>query len=397
MQGPASYKPSDKYTPGQTITITTRAAISLRDPSAAFSPGPRCSKKPFCAPVWPARRFRVRYPGFVLGSAHSPVLRQDASEPASGSLSKLHVSLVICTYNRADILQECLLAARQQSMAASEYEIIVVDNASSDGTRSVVERVAAEQNGATIHYLFCGELGISRARNAGARLARAPIVTYIDDDAIPNRDLLEQVVKAFEIHSDAGCIGGRIDIKLPSELPPWYCPSFDGYYSKFDLGFAEITRVSEVWQYPYGANVSFSRDALTRIHFFDTSMGSIGRDAAGGEDTDAACRIALAGFAIYYNPAAVVEHVIAPSRLYWRYIVDTARAGGNNWAFYQIKLLKRDKELGPDLIALGATCKQMALAGWEGSFGRFCFSYSKCVFHWVKMVRKIRYRLQEAS
>jgi len=341
--------------------------------------------------------FRLLSVSVFPGELFHPVSRQDAFEPASGSLYMLHVSLVICTYNRADILQECLLAALQQSMPASEYEIIVVDNASTDQTRCVVERMATEHNGATMHYLFCGEKGLSSARNAGAQVARAPIVTYIDDDAIPNRDLLEQIAKAFDLHSDAGCIGGRVEIKLPSELPPWYCPSFDGYYSKFDLGFTEVTRVSEVWQYPYGANISFSRDALERVHFFNTSLGRIGRDASGGEDIDVACRIALAGFAIYYNPVAVVEHVIAPSRLYWRYIVNSARAGGKNWAYYQMELLKRDKELGPDLVALCATCKQMALAAWEGSFGRFCFSYSKHVFCWAKIVRKIRYRLQEGS
>ncbi|HWQ57282.1 MAG TPA: glycosyltransferase [Bryobacteraceae bacterium] len=305
----------------------------------------------------------------------------------------LRVSLIICTYNRADILSRCLVAAREQTLSGSDYEIIVVDNASTDHTRAVVERfVSTAGKGAEVRYLFESAKGLSHARNAGAEAARSPTVTYIDDDAIAAPDLLERIDQVFKAHPDAGAVGGRIDLRLPGQLPWWYSDYFDGYYSKFDLKVVEVTRASEVWQYPFGANISLSRVALESVGGFNIRMGRIGRDCSGGEEIDACCRIAHAGYGIYYTPFASVEHVVFPSRLYWDHIAKTARAAGRNWAYYEFEVLKSGQELRPDILAFLSTCKQMVIRGAQRSFKDFCISYSQCLFYRAKIIRKLRYR-----
>lgn len=306
------------------------------------------------------------------------------------------ISLVVCTYNRADILSRCLLAATRQSLPASEYEVVVVDNASTDHTRALVERVSGA-SAATVRYLHHAVKGLSHARNAGACAARGPVITYIDDDAIAHPSLLDEIVRTFDEHPDAGSVGGRIDLSLPDSLPRWYSDFFDGYYSKFDLGLPQTTKVTEVWQYPFGANISFRKAVLEEIGYFNTAMGRVGRDSSGGEELDACCRLARRGHGIYYNPAAVVKHIILPSRLHWSHITNTASAAGRNWAYYELELLKHNWQIRPDVLAYLATCKQMFLAAAKRSLHQFCISYSQHIFYRSKISRKLRYHVQGAA
>lgn len=305
------------------------------------------------------------------------------------------ISIVLCTYNRADILPRCLLAATNQSLLPSEYDVVVVDNASTDHTRAIVERISVA-SAATVRYLYHPVKGLSNARNAGARAALAPVITYIDDDAIAHPLLLDEIVRTFDAHPDAGAVGGRIDLSLPNSLPKWYCCFFDGYYSKFDLGLPLTTKVTEVWQYPYGANISFRRAVLDEIGYFNTAMGRIGRDSSGGEELDACCRLARLGYGIWYNPAAVVQHIILPSRLHWSHISNTARAAGRNWAYYELELLKHKWTIRPEVAEYLATLKPMILAAARRSAQQFRMSYSQHIFYRSKILRKLRYLMQGA-
>ena len=303
------------------------------------------------------------------------------------------LSLVICTYNRADILPRCLNAACRQTMAASGYEIIVVDNASTDHTGQLVRQIAA-QAAVPVKYVYHPEKGVSHARNAGAKAALAPIVTYIDDDAIAAPDMVWQIVRTFEEYPRAGCVGGRIDICLPDRLPGWYSSFFDGYYSQFDLGAKNTFRVSELWQYPFGANISFRAEALQQIGYFNTALGRMGKDFAGGEEIDAAIRLSRAGFEIFYNPAVAVKHIILPTRIRWQHIAKSAVAAGRNWAYYEMELLEGKRTLTPDVLALLATIKEMATGVWKSPVTAVPIAYSKHLFIRSKLKRKLQYRLR---
>jgi glycosyltransferase involved in cell wall biosynthesis len=290
------------------------------------------------------------------------------------------ISLVICTFNRADILPRCLVAAISQSIAPEDYEVIVVDNASSDHTRAIALRFAG------VRYLYCGTRGLSAARNTGAAAARGEVVAYIDDDAIADRDLLKQILGVFEAHPDAGCAGGRIALSMPPKLPRWFRQEFAGYYSEFNPGGAETRKITEMWEYPYGANIAFRRDALEKAGYFSEKMGRVGRDQSGGEELDLECRLAQLGYAIYYNPHALVEHVIMPQRLTWSHIANTARAAGRNWAYYEVELWKKPVEIAGDCrMFVGALARMPDPRG-------FFVAYSQALFYRAKILRKLRYR-----
>ena len=289
------------------------------------------------------------------------------------------ISLIVCTYNRADILPRCLQAARAQTLHASEYEIIVVDNASVDNTRAIVEQWPE------IRYLYCPHRGLSQARNTGAHAATAPIVTYIDDDAIAEPDLLDQVLATFAAHADAGCVGGRIDIHLPAALPAWYSKHFAGYYSEFNPGYTGVQRVEELWEYPFGANVSYRLEALERIGYFNLNMGRVGKNTSGGEELDAEYRMAQAGYGIYYTPHARVEHIIMPDRLKWSHIANSARAAGKNWAYYELELMRVKWSVRGDVRMFIGTVARMI------NRENFHVAHSQNIFYRAKILRKLRY------
>jgi glycosyltransferase involved in cell wall biosynthesis len=305
----------------------------------------------------------------------------------------LRVSLVVCTFNRADILPRCLQAACGQTLLPSEYEVVVVDNGSTDSTAAIVKSFARRGCGAAIRYLYEPVKGLSHARNAGTRAARAPVVCYIDDDAIADPHLLFETVKVFDSYPDAGCAGGRIDLCLPPALPWWYSDLLAGYFSRFRLGFDHVTRVSEIGQYPFGANISFRKSALEAAGGFNASLGRIGKDFSGGEEIDAACKIARLGLGIYYTPFAAVKHCILPGRIRWEHIAKSAAAAGRNWAYYDIELFQK-KRIGPEGALLARTVWEAVDALLGRSLRHAVFAYSNYLFARSKLIRKIRYRLQ---
>lgn len=291
------------------------------------------------------------------------------------------ISLVICTYNREDILPRCLVAADSQSLAKEDYEIIVVDNASSDHTRDIVQRYPG------VRYLYCGTRGLSSARNTGLTAARSDLVAFIDDDAIAGRELLRELLNTFEANPDAGCVGGRIELILPPKLPAWYSKEFAGYYSAFDLGGGQPRRVSEMWEYPFGANVAYRKHAILEAGYFSEKLGRVGRNQSGGEELDLECRIAALDYGIYYNPRARVEHVIMPQRLRWSHIANSARAAGRNWAYYEVELWKKPAPMRGDVrLFVGALAR---LGHRDG----FHLAYSQSLFYAAKISRKLRYRI----
>ena len=293
----------------------------------------------------------------------------------------LRISLIVCTFQRADILPRCLIAATSQTLAPSSYEVIVMDNGSTDHTRAIVERFPE------VRYLYCPFRGLSQARNAGAEAARAPFVTYIDDDAIAAPDLLEQVLAVFDNARDAACVGGRIDITMPPNLPDWYSEHFAGYFSALQLRYTSAQRLFDLMEFPFGANVSFRREALERAGGFNIKLGRVGKDTAGGEELDLEYRLAAAGCGVYYSPHARVNHVIMPDRVQWSHIANSARAAGKNWAYYEQELMQLKWTVRSDLRMLAGAITRMV------NRENFYLAYSQSIFYRSKILRKLRYAI----
>jgi glycosyltransferase involved in cell wall biosynthesis len=134
----------------------------------------------------------------------------------------MDVSIVVPTFNRADRLSMLLADLVDQQADGLRYEVLVVDNGSSDGTAAIVEQRAAVD--ARVRYLLERRPGASCARNTGIAAATAPILAFIDDDVRPRADWVASLHRAFAADPALDCLGGRIEPRWPCAPPRWLTP-----------------------------------------------------------------------------------------------------------------------------------------------------------------------------
>lgn len=252
------------------------------------------------------------------------------------------VSVIICTFNRADLLARALLAFRGQEGAA-EAEIIVVDNASGDHTPRVVQR-CTEFLRPTLPVITVHEpvQGLSRARNAGLAAARGDIFAFLDDDARPATGWLRAIAEVFATVPGAAAAGGPIEPDFQAPRPDWLGTEVEGYYSILDLGTQTIEFPRKYL--PFGANMAVRRRALGDARFSE-SLGRTGNNLASGEEFDVLSRLRAQGGKIVYAPAMRVHHVIPAERLCTGWLFARSRAGGVSLALAAVRPMERARLL----------------------------------------------------
>lgn len=230
----------------------------------------------------------------------------------------MDVSVVLCTYNRASSLSRTLSSLRAMRIPVGlDWEVVVVDNNSSDGTADVVDGFI-RLDPAHFRYAHEARQGKSFALNTGIGLARGGILAFTDDDVTVDPFWLARTVKAFEAHDCIG-IGGRIVDVWSSDKPAWY--NTEGPYGlmsavvRFELGDAPRPLAVP----PFGANMAFTREVFSRFGVFDTSLGPTAGSELRGEDSEFARRLLKAGERLYYVPDAIVYHPVEEFRQSKRY------------------------------------------------------------------------------
>jgi glycosyltransferase involved in cell wall biosynthesis len=235
-------------------------------------------------------------------------------------VSNIYISAIVCTHNRSELLSRSIECLINQTFDKSRYEIIVVDNASTDNTRQVCDRFIEYSN---FNYLYEPVTGLSIARNTGIAHAKGEIVAFIDDDAFASPGLLEAYTNAFtSINPPPAMVGGKL-------LPEWEvpCPSWYPEERKFILGLYDIGDQMREFPHthlPAGANFAAVRKVIEDLGGFDRGLGfDEGRKnpLIAGEDSLMAQKIKKADYKIYYCPEAMVHHNIADYKLTKKYFL----------------------------------------------------------------------------
>jgi len=225
----------------------------------------------------------------------------------------VNLSVVLCTFNRAETLRTALGSFAELHVPAGlTWELLVLDNNSTDHTRQVAEAAAARL---PLRYLGAPRQGKSFALNAGIAEASGEVIAFTDDDATVDPEWLAALWRAFEQHDCIG-VGGRIVPVWTSPKPRWYCETgpyrqMAGVIVRYEHGDA----VREVEMLPFGANMAFRRTAFTTYGFFDTTLGPVGTRLVPGEDTEFCGRVRAGGGAILYVPDAIVYHPVEEARV----------------------------------------------------------------------------------
>lgn len=216
------------------------------------------------------------------------------------------VSVVICTYNRAQSLRRALSSLAAMDVPADlPWEVIVVDNRSRDATREVAQTFA-RTSPLQMRYVFEGEQGLNRARNRGVKEATGDILSFLDDDVVVTTNWLVEVKKAFDAYQVA-CVGGRVLLHETLPRPPWWHASYDGALGKFDGGDAIIFAGKERFRMiGIGANLSFRSSVFGTHGSFRPDLDRRRGKLLMGGDTEFYDRLRRGGEASMYYPGAVV-------------------------------------------------------------------------------------------
>ncbi len=232
------------------------------------------------------------------------------------------ISVVVCTYNRAALLREMLGSFYAQDLYETPFELLVVDNASTDDTAEVVQGFAARPG---FRPVYEAEQGLSAARNRGIREARGDIIAMLDDDVLVDAQWLRHLARSFA-ESGADVVGGRSYLVLRGDPPPWFGPDFRGYLSEVDHG--PTRRDAGDGRYLFGLNIAFRRSAIEEAGGFDRGLGRRGAQLLCGEERRLCAAIAARGGRLIYEPDAVVGHIVLPERLEWDYFVRLCHGAG---------------------------------------------------------------------
>jgi GT2 family glycosyltransferase len=207
----------------------------------------------------------------------------------------VRVSVVICTRDRPVSLDRCLTGLTACGVAP--FELIVVDNAPS---RRPAKHIAAAFGA---RYMLEPQIGLSRARNAGARAATGDVVAFIDDDAAPDCQWLASVAAAFR-DPDVGAMAGDIVPLSSTPDPTAYSIIERRTVRRSDRHWFEMASFGGIGN---GANMAFRRDALLRVGGFDDRLG-VGSSLPGCEEHEAFMRLIEADYSVVSDPTAVVFH-----------------------------------------------------------------------------------------
>jgi glucosyl-dolichyl phosphate glucuronosyltransferase len=222
------------------------------------------------------------------------------------------ISVILCTYNRAKQLEKAIASLVDQSLPQSEYEVIVVDNNSTDNTKAV----CSSFEGLIKNYLLVREQkqGLAAARNCGVRAARGEIVAFTDDDAQVESEWLEKFLRHFaELPPRVGIIGGEIEPIWEDKRPAWLSERWLHPLSA-GLNWGSMPRFLASEEWVCEVNSAYRRVCITENGGFPENLGRIGNNLLSGENIVNEI-IRSKGWSMYYDPFIRVKHSIPKERL----------------------------------------------------------------------------------
>jgi glycosyltransferase involved in cell wall biosynthesis len=265
------------------------------------------------------------------------------------------LSIVICSYNRANYISGALDSLYHQSAGLDNFEAIIVDNNSTDNTADVFKQWRSSHANGSFTYLTESKQGASFARNTGAKGAKGHWLCFMDDDAIANSNYVENIIKHIKTKPEAIGFGGRIIPKYIPSAPEWMSYYVSSLVGNFD--YAPTACAFENGKYPLESNMIVKKDIYDSIGGFNTELpGVLGILRIGGEGKELFYKILALGHTIYYDPKICVEHVVEVKKLTPEYMYRVASGIGRGEKTRTLSISKGSyfKKIIEYLFKLGA-------------------------------------------
>jgi glycosyltransferase involved in cell wall biosynthesis len=232
-------------------------------------------------------------------------------------------TVVICTRDRRALLERCLGALAAMVVPAGvPWEVLVVDNGSSDGTRELAESFTGSL---PIRVVDEGRPGVSSARNRGVTEARGSYLLWLDDDALVAPGWLSAYCEAIARFPGDAIFGGPIELEFTSPLPDWFArvlPRVSPIFGARDLGDSHVTLAARESGIPFGANFA-TRVQEQRHYIFDPDLGRHPRHPGrGSEETEVMMAMLGDGHSGHWVPGARVRHLKGTDRINLAFMSD---------------------------------------------------------------------------
>ena len=224
------------------------------------------------------------------------------------------ISVIICTYNRDKYIYNVLKSITECDFPNNLYEIVVVNNNSTDSTELECNRFKADYPNINFRYFIELEQGLSNARNRGIMESRYEILVYVDDDAVVNKEYLQTVYAFLNTNPDVYSVGGPIIPIYETVEPKWI-----SYFTKSLItGYKyEGDKIIEFknGKYPGGGNAAYRKEVFEKTGLFNPELGRKGNNLIGSEEKDIFDKMRSLGMKFYYLPNMILYHFIPDSKL----------------------------------------------------------------------------------
>jgi glycosyltransferase involved in cell wall biosynthesis len=225
------------------------------------------------------------------------------------------ISVIIGTYNRCDVLRGALDSLLGQDSGGIDYEVIVVDNNSTDDTHNMVESLRDKFGSSKLIYCFERTQGVSHARNRGIGMARGRLIAFTDDDIRPAQNWIASVREGFDKFPNADCIGGRVLPPPKTEFPVWLTTKHWTPLALLDLGDKPIDLDVRNGPGLVAANLAVRASVFADVGLFQPELQRVKNGIGSMEDHEFQLRLAAANKRLVYLPDLVVYAQVLKERL----------------------------------------------------------------------------------
>jgi glycosyltransferase involved in cell wall biosynthesis len=286
-------------------------------------------------------------------------------------MSTPRVTVAVITYNRSSYLRETLAGLVRQDYPAGCWELLVIDNNSTDDTRDVVAAFMASTP--PPRWILEERAGLDHGRNRAIDEARGEVVALVDDDILVEPDWLAQLVGPFsgKTQGSIGVVGGEVVPIFPDGIPDWQRGTHR------PLGFRKDPGPLPPGQAPMGANFAFPKWVFERCGRFDTDLDRKGAALFGGGDSEMIRRVRAAGLEAWFVPGAKVLHQIPAGRLTLRYALRHAFDSARSRVVDRARVLRESRRSPVPFLASRALGSALKLAGFLVLSGAYSAAFSR--------------------